>query len=790
MRTWWLLVFALVGCPKAAPTSARLTGDGFTVDVVAAPFSLKAVGADGVTRLELKHGPRVTLDTFVIESQLVPGWDGYRARERPWRTFDTGVIEASDAKSVTLSFKDALGAVSLVLKVDGSRVRWEQRSNDGKNSNTSGLAFVIPDGAHYFGMGQRTATFDHLGFSLYSWPEEGGLGAGEDAGVSDTNPYPNGPSMTYFPVPFFHSTHGVSVWLDSDFRNTVHFGTVPDEPGTVRLVANDTSLAATFYLRDRPLDAIDDFTADTGRPLIPPDWAYGPRRRIDRGAKVEGVLEWQLMRDRKLPITTVDDAMHVLPSGSHKGIEPELRAWTNELHANGFKVMAYNNPYVSASARGSADDYGFGADAGFFEQQPDGGPATTFFLSGGAQTVSTVDLTNPQAVAWFQSLLGRSLDLGYDGWMHDFGEYVARSSRFFDGRTGESMHNRFSVLSAKAAYDLLKDTNRMCFVRSGYTGSQAYAYEVWGGDPEASFDETVGLPGVLRGGLSLSMTGVPYWGTDISGYKCLTSAPHDKEMLVRWYQMGVMSPMMHEENACSNPVGGDRVKATIWDDVESQDLYRAAAGLHTRLAPYFRALARDAHATGAPLTRSPVLLFPSMPEAWKVDDAFFVGPSLYAAPVVRRGVRTRRVWLPPGRYVEWSEGSVHAGPAFVEVPAPLSRLPLFVVENQLVPLLDAEVQTLAPATVPGIVTESSRADVLDVVAALGPGGTASMTLADGTTLEAKRVAAPVTATCSACSVETFGGVRRVRVTGVRAFDDVEVSSSGSRQVRWQILELP
>ena len=55
-------------------------------------------------------------------------------------------------------------------------------------------------------------------------------------------------------------------------------------------------------------------------------------------------------------------------------------------------------------------------------------------------------------------LLQTALDLGYDGWMHDFGEYVARSSRFFDGRTGESMHNRFSVLSTKAAYDLLKDT--------------------------------------------------------------------------------------------------------------------------------------------------------------------------------------------------------------------------------------------------------------------------------------------------------------------------------------------
>jgi hypothetical protein len=178
-----------------------------------------------------------------------------------------------------------------------------------------------------------------------------------------------------------------------------------------------------------------------------------------------------------------------------------------------------------------------------------------------------------------------------------------------------------------------------------------------------------------------------------------------------------------------------------------------------------------------------------MPETWTLDDAFFVGPSLYAAPVVRRGVRQRRVWLPPGRYVEWTEGTVHQGPGFVEVPAPLGRLPLFMVENQLVPLLDAEVQTLAKATEPGIVTEAARADVLDVVAALGPGGFASMTLADGTSVEVRR-GAKTDATCAACSVETFGAVKRVRLSGVTAFDDVTVSSTGTKTIRWQVLELP
>jgi hypothetical protein len=337
--------------------------------------------------------------------------------------------------------------------------------------------------------------------------------------------------------------------------------------------------------------------------------------------------------------------------------------------------------------------------------------------------------------------------------------------------------------------------------------------EDWGGDPEASFDETEGLPAVLRGGLNLGLVGVPYWSSDIGGYKCITSAPHDQEMLVRWYEMSALSPMMHDEDACSNPLGGNQTKARLWDDVQTQDIWRSAAGLHTRLAPYFRALALEAHAHGTPITRHPVLLYPKLADAWTVQDSFFVGPSLYGAPVVRRGLTTRTVWLPPGRFVEWTERSVHQGPGTVQVPAPLERLPLFVAENQLVPLLDVEVQTLAPAAPDaGVVDEAARAGVLDVVAAVGPGGAATFTLADGTVLTVNRLpsdqgnpAALATATdltfhdCEHCGVaDISGAVTRVRLAGTTtAVDtlqlaDVKVTSSGpsARRVRWEVLELP
>jgi alpha-D-xyloside xylohydrolase len=794
------------------PTDATLNGAGYTVHITASPFALRIVDASGAAKLETSQGPKATLDAHTYETQLIPGWDGYRSHEGPWTVATQGSITALDAGTVTLSLPADNGVTfNVTVSVDGPRVHYAQTVSGGR-FNKSALEFALPSDSHFFGLGQRTASLDHLGLSLYSWAEEGGLGGGEDAGPAPDNPYPNGPSMTYFPVPFFHTTHGVSVLIDTTRRTETHFGT--DTPDTWRTAIDDTSLALTFYVRDQPLDAIDDYTQDTGRPPIPAPWAFGPRRRINQGAQVDGGDEWQVMRDRKLPLTAIDDAMHSLPSYSQLGREASLMQWTQTLHAHGYKVMDYNNPYLSQSAANSAPDYAFGADAGFFETAPDGGPATTFFLSGGAQTISAIDLTNPAAVTWFQSLLQRSYDLGYDGWMHDFGEYVARSSHFADGRKGDEVHNAFPMLSAKAGFDFItaqRPGNGHFFTRSGYTGSQAYVLEAWGGDPEASFDDVVGLPAMLRGGLNLSMSGEPYWSSDTGGYKCLTSAPHDKEMLVRWYEMSAVSPMMHDEDACSNPINNSETKARLWDDTQTQDIYRTSAGLHTRLAPYFRALALDAHSKGTPITRHPFLLFPAQADAWAVEDSFFVGAGLYAAPVVRRGLTTRHVWLPPGRFVEWTERTLHTGPGFADVPAPLDRLPLFLVENTLVPLLDADVQTLATATDGVTVTETDRASVLDVIAVVGPSGTASFTLADGTQLTVKRLASDqgnpmnldaatesTLPTCSHCALaDQLGDVARVRMRGASGASDtvqfgaVSASSSGgpARLVRWEVLTL-
>lgn len=839
MRPRGFLALLVVGlffaCSESFPVESPhvLATPDAKVEVRLHPFSLRVYDRSGALVVETltdrspddpNGTPAATLDSGKDGLGVIPGWDGYHPDEGAWEHTGDGILGNSDATSAHVTLDTDNGSIGIDVTIDGNKVTIKEvatghmpgDANAAWNKTT--MAFRLRDSDHFFGLGERFATMDHRGWSLYSWAEEGGISRGENVPptVSPPNPEANGPSMTYMPIPFVLTPQGWGMQLATTRRTETHFGS--ERGDAWRTAVNGTELTAVFYVNDSPLASIDDFTKETGRPFVPSPWAFGPRRRVSLGQQVNGVDEWKLLRSRGVPTTTLDDAVHFLPHSSQIGQETQLAAWTKLLHDNGFKATAYNNPYVSAEDPNDPV-YQAGIKGGYFIKDENGQPGQSFFISGKAQTVHTIDLTNPAAVAWFQDLLRRTLALGYDGWMHDFGEYVRRKWIAFDGSTGEELHNRFPVLSAKAAHDLLekeRPNDYLFYVRSAYTGSAQYASSGWGGDAEATFDDVQGLPAMVRAGLNLGMSGFPIWGSDTSGYKCLTNAARDKDVYLRWAQFSAVCPIMEEENACSNVTDPNAQKWKLWNDDETVTVYAAAARLHTRLQPYFMMLAKEAHETGAPIMRHPMLVFPHESEGWKIEDAFFVGKGLYASPVVRRAVTSKTTWMPPGRYVALDDSSVLVGGTTVTFPAPLDRLPLFLVENQMVPMLDPTIDTLAPASVAGVVSPDKVADRLDVVMALGEGGHAELTLVDGTVLTADRASAGdggapagnpgklmmVTpdqiGTCTSCFTQAQeGGVNRLRISTASAptsditFDDVHLTVKGSltRRIRWDVRKL-
>ena len=69
-----------------------------------------------------------------------------------------------------------------------------------------------------------------------------------------------------------------------------------------------------------------------------------------------------------------------------------------------------------------------------------------------------------------------------------------------------------------------------------------------------------------------------------------------------------------------------------------------------------------------------------------IDDQYLLGDRLLVAPVLEEGARSRRVYLPPGAWVDHGTGERVEGGRFVRVDAPLDTVPLFHRGDTVLPL--------------------------------------------------------------------------------------------------------
>jgi hypothetical protein len=190
------------------------------------------------------------------------------------------VLESS-ATSLVVRWPVGDGEGRLRLSVDGPRVRVEGEVTASRMNKVT-MGFTLPEDEHVFGLGERFATFDHRGHSLYSWAEEGPLGAGEGRPVSKDTPFPNGPSMTYSPVPFFHSSRGYGLHLDTTFRSELRFG--DERPDAWRAAVNAKRLAMTVYVHRARHGGVEERLVVGGSSVsldgVTLDSTGGPARRV------------------------------------------------------------------------------------------------------------------------------------------------------------------------------------------------------------------------------------------------------------------------------------------------------------------------------------------------------------------------------------------------------------------------------------------------------------------------------------------------------------------------------
>jgi alpha-D-xyloside xylohydrolase len=284
---------------------------------------------------------------------------------------------------------------------------------------------------------------------------------------------------------------------------------------------------------------------------------------------------------------------------------------------------------------------------------------------------AVLDFTNPAAVTWYKNKLAGLLKMGVSVIKADFGEGAPLEGVYHNGRTGWYEHNLYPVRYNDAAWSVTKQItgDGIIWGRSAWAGSQRYPLH-WGGDAE---NTNSAMAAELRGGLSFGLSGFTYWSHDVGGF--VQRAPAD--LYRRWMAMGVLTS--HTRTHGAPPREPWEYSPAMVTDFQN------ALGLKYSLMPYIYSQAHVASAKGWPMLRTLFFEYPNDPGSWLVEDEYMLGANLLVAPLLETGAAVRRVYLPPGMWIDYQTGKAYEGARYHTITAGVIPIVLLVKDHTVLP---------------------------------------------------------------------------------------------------------
>ncbi|MBD7963065.1 alpha-glucosidase [Fictibacillus norfolkensis] len=536
-----------------------------------------------------------------------------------------------------------------------------------------------------YGCGEQLSHFNLRGKNFPLWTSEPGVGRNKNtyttwqADVKDKagGDYYN----TNYPQPTFISTKKyychveTTAYADFDFRN--------DEYHELQIW--DIPKYVLFETAESYVELVEKLTDVFGRQPELPDWTYNGiwlglqggtdtvQKKLDlaleKGIKVGGVWcqDWQGKR-----ITSFGKRLMWnwrWNSDEYPNLDEKIKEWK----AKGIRFLGYINPYVAVEG----DLYETAADHGYLALNEKG---DIYLVDFGEFYCGVVDFTNEEACSWYKSVIKENMiDLGLDGWMADFGEYLPTDVHLHNGVSAKIMHNAWPALWAKINYDAVSEAGKLgevtYFMRAGYTGIQKYCTLLWGGDQSVNWSLDDGLASVIPAALSSGMTGCGLHHSDIGGYTSLHGNKRSKELLLRWTDMATFTPVMRTHE-------GNRPDDCFQFDGDEETLQHIArmTGIYVRLAPYTKDIVKENAQKGIPVQRPLFMHYEEDNNAYDIQYQYLYGRDLLVAPVYEEAATHWTVYLPEDEWVHVWTGKEYSG-GYTEVEAPIGEPPVFYRKN-------------------------------------------------------------------------------------------------------------
>lgn len=300
----------------------------------------------------------------------------------------------------------------------------------------------------------------------------------------------------------------------------------------------------------------------------------------------------------------------------------------------------------------------------------------------GNSMTGDIDFSNPEAVAYYQSLLEPFFRDGLDFLKMD------RSSSIEFTRANFEATQKYARHANARGYV-------MAHLHSTYDYNHLLYPTKWTGDAMSAWKQD-GYPdmsryamGALRENIwmmanpRLSTYGIPFLTQDTGGYDFFNSTEFSPELYIRWSQFAAYTPVMlyfsHSRNRTSN--------MPYNFDAQTRDIIRNLLHERMMLFPYRYTYAIRTHETGQ---KEIIRGFADYP------TQYLYGENLLVAPIYEKGAESRSVWLPGGTWKDWNTllsanggtigQRVFEGESTIIADAPLSRIPVFVHAGSIVPL--------------------------------------------------------------------------------------------------------
>jgi alpha-D-xyloside xylohydrolase len=251
---------------------------------------------------------------------------------------------------------------------------------------------------------------------------------------------------------------------------------------------------------------------------------------------------------------------------------------------------------------------------------------------------------------------------------------------------GEFYRLTYPLFVSKAVYDGQRETDPSkrvtILTRSAFPGQQRFGTINWSGDIGWNWDT---YKRQIVAGLNFSLTGMPYWTTDIGGFfrpgrtQYTDKKYHD--ILLRWFQWSTFAPIfrMHGYQTETEPWKyGDTVMNNM----------RVMMNMRYRLMPYIYSEAWQTSKYNSTIMRPLVMDFPTDSVAYGQAYQYMFGKSMLVAPVTAPDVTEWDVYLPKATswYDFWTKKKFNGGQT-VKASA-IDRIPVFVKAGSVIPMAD------------------------------------------------------------------------------------------------------